>query len=84
MSDRPVHSSLAHSSLAHPSCRSDGPAAAEALCTPALERGLVPARVVGVERGWCRLATLTGERSFPRPGLAVGDWVAMDGDTLSK
>ena len=43
---------------------------------------LDPARVVGVERGWCRLATPTGERSLPIPGTAVGDWVALDGDTL--
>ncbi len=84
MSDRPFHSSLAHSSLAHPLLPVGWSSRVEALCTPALERGLVPARVVGVERGWCRLATLTGERSFPRPGLAVGDWVAMDGDTVRE
>jgi ribosome biogenesis GTPase / thiamine phosphate phosphatase len=45
---------------------------------------LVPARVVGVERGWCRLATPTGERSLPEPGTAVGDWVALDGDTVRE
>ena len=46
------------------------------------EDGLVPARVVSVERGWCRIATPTGERSLPFPGTAVGDWVALDGDTV--
>jgi len=56
----------------------------QALCTPALDGGLAPARVVGVERGWCRLATLAGERSLPVPGLAVGDWVALDGDSVSE
>ena len=47
-----------------------------------LERGLEPARVVGVERGWCRVATPTGERMIPVPDMAVGDWVALDGDTV--
>ncbi len=49
-----------------------------------LDDGLVPARVVGVERGWCRLATPAGERSLPVPGTAVGDWVALDGDDIRK
>ncbi|MFI5053426.1 MAG: ribosome small subunit-dependent GTPase A [Acidimicrobiia bacterium] len=44
--------------------------------------GFLPARVVGVERGWCHLATPTGERSLPVPGTVVGDWVALDGDRL--
>jgi len=47
-----------------------------------LDRGLEPARVVGVERGWCRVATPTGERMIPVPDMAVGDWVALDGDTV--
>lgn len=44
----------------------------------------VPARVVGVERGWTRLATPGGELSLPYPGTAVGDWVVLDaaGDTV--
>jgi ribosome biogenesis GTPase len=45
---------------------------------------LVPARVVSVERGWCRIATPTGERSLPVPGTAVGDWVALDGDAVHE
>lgn len=44
--------------------------------------GSSPARVVGVERGWCRLATVDGERSLPFPGTAVGDWVTLDGDEV--
>ena len=48
------------------------------------EPGLVPARVVGVERGWCRVATANGERSLPFPGTAVGDWVALDGDAVRE
>jgi ribosome biogenesis GTPase / thiamine phosphate phosphatase len=48
------------------------------------EDGLVPARVVGVERGWCRVATPTGERSLAFPGTAVGDWVALDGDAVHE
>jgi ribosome biogenesis GTPase len=51
-----------------------------ALADPDLE----PARVVGQERGWCQVATPTGERSIEVPGMAVGDWVALDGDTVSE
>jgi ribosome biogenesis GTPase len=47
-----------------------------------VDRGLVPARVVGVERGWCRLATPDGERFLPTPGTLVGDWGALDGETV--
>lgn len=50
----------------------------EALYSTLEEPDLTPARVVGVERGWARLATPTGERSLPYPGTAVGDWVALD------
>jgi len=56
----------------------------EALCLPFLDQGLLPARVVGVERGWSRLATVSGERSLPVPGLAVGDWVALEGDSVAE
>ncbi|MBW3668299.1 MAG: ribosome small subunit-dependent GTPase A [Actinobacteria bacterium] len=47
---------------------------------------LTPARVVGVERGWARLATPAGERSLPFPGTAVGDWLALaaGGDTVHE
>ena len=51
---------------------------------PADGSDLVPARVVGQERGWCQVATPTGERSIEVPGMAVGDWVALDGDTVSE
>ena len=43
-----------------------------------------PARVVGQERGWCQVATPTGERSLEVPGMAVGDWVALDGDVVRE
>jgi ribosome biogenesis GTPase / thiamine phosphate phosphatase len=46
--------------------------------------GLVPARVVGRERGWCQVATPSGERSLEIAGLAVGDWVALDGDRVGE
>lgn len=45
---------------------------------------LVPARVVGVERGTCRVATPDGERSLRSVGLAVGDWIALDGDVVHQ
>ncbi len=45
---------------------------------------VVPARVVGQERGWCHVATPTGERSLEVPGMAVGDWVVLDGDTVRE
>lgn len=54
----------------------------EALFTPLLDRGLVPARVLGVERGSCRVLSSGGERVLPVPALAVGDWVALDGDAV--
>jgi len=44
----------------------------------------VPARVVGVERGWCQVATPAGERSIEVPGMAVGDWVALDGESVRE
>jgi ribosome biogenesis GTPase len=47
-----------------------------------LDDGLVAARVVGVERGSCRVATSLGERTIPVPALAVGDWVVLDGDSV--
>jgi ribosome biogenesis GTPase / thiamine phosphate phosphatase len=54
----------------------------QALFAALPDDGFVPARVVGVERGWCRVATAVEERSIPVPGMAVGDWVALDGDTV--
>lgn len=56
----------------------------EALFAPLVDQGLLPARVVGVERGWCLLATATGGRSLPVPGTVVGDWVALDDDTVGE
>lgn len=56
----------------------------QALFSPLVDQGLAPARVVGVERGWCRLATTTGEHSLPVPDTAVGDWVALDGETVQE
>src|SRR4029079_3559993 len=41
-------------------------------------------RVIGQERGWCHVVTPTGERSLEVPGMAVGDWVALDGDTVRE
>jgi ribosome biogenesis GTPase / thiamine phosphate phosphatase len=55
-----------------------------ALFATMADRSLVPARVVGVERGWCRLATPTAERSLPIPGMAVGDWIGLDGDQIGE
>lgn len=52
------------------------------LLSEPIDRGLVPARVVGVARGRCRVVTDTAERSLPVTGMAVGDWVALDGDTI--
>jgi len=56
----------------------------QALFAPLADQGLTPGRVVGVERGWCRLATHSGERFLPVPGTAVGDWAALDGDTVRE
>jgi ribosome biogenesis GTPase len=46
--------------------------------------GLVPARVIAVERGWCRVVTSDAERALEVPGLAVGDWVGLDGDEIRE
>lgn len=51
----------------------------EALLAPSVAAGLTPARVVGVDRGGCRLVTRTGETYLPAPGMVVGDWLALDG-----
>jgi ribosome biogenesis GTPase / thiamine phosphate phosphatase len=56
----------------------------EALFSAVGGDAFVPARVVGVERGWCQVATPAGERSIEVPGMAVGDWVALDGDTVRE
>ena len=56
----------------------------EALFAAVLTDGLVPARVVGRERGWCQVVTPTGERSLEVAGMAVGDWVAVDDDTIGE
>lgn len=46
---------------------------------PSLDDGLRPARVIAVERGAVRVATADDERVLAEIGLAVGDWVALDG-----
>jgi ribosome biogenesis GTPase len=55
-----------------------------ALFSAVAEPDLVPARVIGQERGWCHVATPAGERSLEVPGMAVGDWVALDGDAVRE
>lgn len=55
-----------------------------ALFAPMLAGGLVPARVIGVGRGSCNLATPNGTLSIPAFGTAVGDWVALDGDDVAE
>lgn len=56
----------------------------QALLSPMVDEGLVPGRVVGVDRGWCRLATPHGEQLLAAPGMIVGDWVALDGEGLHE
>lgn len=56
----------------------------DALLSAHVAAGLVPARVVSVERGWSRLATPEGERLLEEPGTIVGDWVALSGDTIPE
>ena len=56
----------------------------QALLSALVDQGLVPARVVGVERGLRRVATPDGERWLPAPRTAVGDWVALDGQTVQE
>lgn len=56
----------------------------QALFATLADDSLVPARVVGVERGWCRVVTPSAERLLPVPGMAVGDWVGLDGDQIGE
>ena len=49
----------------------------------ALGDQLVPARVTRVDRGAVTVATATEERRLPADDLAVGDWVALDGDLVA-
>ena len=50
-----------------------------------LERDdLVPARAISVERSSTLVATAAGERTLPIAGVAVGDWLALDGDALAE
>jgi ribosome biogenesis GTPase len=57
----------------------------EALSAVPIADGLLlPARVVSVERGWCKVASLSGELLLPVPHVAVGDWVMLDGDTVAE
>lgn len=50
-----------------------------ALCQPSLDDGFRPARVIAVERGSVRVATDDEECQLAEVGLAVGDWVTLDG-----
>jgi ribosome biogenesis GTPase / thiamine phosphate phosphatase len=61
-----------------------GFARVEATFAPKLDAVRRPARVVSVERGWCRVVAVDGERSLPVPGTAVGDWVVLDGDAITE
>jgi ribosome biogenesis GTPase len=48
------------------------------------EPGLQPARCVRLDRGVARALTVGGEVRVPaRPPLAVGDWLALDGDSVA-
>jgi ribosome biogenesis GTPase len=54
-----------------------------ALFEPSLHDGFEPARVIGVERGFIRVATTDDdERMLPGVGPVVGDWVALDGQQV--
>jgi ribosome biogenesis GTPase len=56
----------------------------EALFATLGDSALVPARVVGVKRGWCHVLTADDEQRMPVPGMAVGDWVGLDGDQIGQ
>jgi ribosome biogenesis GTPase len=56
----------------------------EALFAALSDASLTPARVVGVKRGWCRVVTSSVECTVPVPGMAVGDWVGLDGDQIGE
>jgi ribosome biogenesis GTPase len=43
----------------------------------AISHPVEAARVVGVDRGLCRLATASGRRTLPFHDVAVGDWLAL-------
>lgn len=57
----------------------DARRASEAAAHPAAGPGVLPGRVVRVERDLVRVATHDGMLTVPSVGLAVGDWVLTDG-----
>lgn len=57
----------------------DARRASEAAAHPAAGPGVLPGRVVRVERDLVRVATQGGMLTVPSVGLAVGDWVLTDG-----
>ncbi len=71
-----------HASEVHPLAAVGWSPRVEVLFDDRLDDGCLPARVVGVARGWCRLAAARGEVSLPVPGTAVGDWVVLAGDEV--
>ena len=54
----------------------------EAAFSHLYEAGLVPGRVLTVERGGCRLMTPDGGRLVADHEVAVGDWVGVDGTRI--
>ncbi|RDG35074.1 ribosome small subunit-dependent GTPase A [Streptomyces corynorhini] len=77
------------SSAAHPLARYGWDADREASSAPYTERGLLPGRVVRVDRGRCDIVTATGvvradtEFVVPRDPMKVvctGDWAVVDAD----
>lgn len=59
----------------------DARRASEAAAHPAAGPGVLPGRVVRVERDLVRVATQDGMLTVPSVGLAVGDWVLTDGQS---
>lgn len=59
----------------------DARRASESAAHPAAGPGVLPGRVVRVERDLVRVATERGVVTVPSVGLAVGDWVLTDGQS---
>lgn len=62
----------------------DARRASEAAAHPAAGPGVLPGRVVRVERDLVRVATRDGMLTVPSVGLAVGDWVLTDGQSWAS